>query len=151
MKRYRVWADRMLSVVTAGVVATAFYFLATERVIPALRGDPVRVVEGWRLPGGLEFELLDGSQSSGTVVVPGAKPALLLAYSSTCPACYENLPAWREVIAVAAPPGTTVDDPFALLLDRPRAVSWVAGGPLAHPGPAFGRSAAAGRLEVQGA
>jgi hypothetical protein len=76
----------------------ALYFLVTERVIPALRGGPVRVVEGGQLSGGLEFALLDGSRSSGTMRVPGARPTLLLVYSSTCPACYANLPAWREVI-----------------------------------------------------
>ena len=116
MRRYRVWIDRALSVATAGVVVMALYFLVTERVIPALRGEPVRVVEGGRLPGGLEFELLDGSTVRGTVKLPGAKPALLLVYSSTCPACYANLPAWREVIE-AGEEGVTV---FAVGLESDR-------------------------------
>ena len=101
MRRYRVWIDRVLSAATAAVVVMALYFLVIERVIPAVRGEPVRVVEGGSLPGGLEFQLLEGSGAGGTVKVPGEKPTLLLAFSSTCPACYANLPAWREVIEAA--------------------------------------------------
>ncbi len=107
MRRYRVWIDRALSVATAGVVVMALYFLVTERVIPALRGEPVRVIEGGKLPGGLEFELLDASGVRGTMRVPGARPALLLVFASTCPACYANLPAWQKVIA-AGEEGLTV-------------------------------------------
>ena len=95
--------DRVLSVATAGVVVMALYFIVTERVIPALRGEPVRVLEGGQLPGGLEFETLDGS---GTVAVAVGKPALLLVYSSTCPACYANLPAWHEVIEASGKTAT---------------------------------------------
>lgn len=101
MRRYRVWIERVLSAATAAVVVLALYFLVVERVIPAVRGEPVRVVEGGSLPGGLEFELLEGSGAEGTVNVPGERPALLLVFSSTCPACYANLPAWLEVIEAA--------------------------------------------------
>ncbi len=108
MRRTRVWIDRALSVATAGVVVMALYFLVTERVIPALRGEPVRIVEGEKLPGGLDFELLEGSESSGTVTVPGAKPSLLLVYSSTCPACYANLKNWHEVIEAVGDDATVI-------------------------------------------
>jgi len=85
----------------------ALYFLVTERVLPALRGEPVRVTEGGKLPGSLELQLLEETGGSGTVALPGAKPALLLVYSSTCPACYANLPAWRKLVE-AAPDRATV-------------------------------------------
>jgi hypothetical protein len=98
VRRHRVWIDRALSLATAGVVVMALYFVITDRVIPALRGEPVRIVEGESLTSRLEFEVLDGSDSSVTLTLPGATPALLLVFSSTCAACYANLPAWREVI-----------------------------------------------------
>ena len=40
VNRYRVWLDRALSLVTVIVVVAAAYFVAVERVIPALRGEP---------------------------------------------------------------------------------------------------------------
>lgn len=101
VKGYRVWLNRVLNLVTAVVAVMALYFLATERVIPAVRGEPVRVAEGAKLPGSFQFELLGEAGRTGEATkirVPGSRPVLLLVFSSTCPACYANLPAWREVI-----------------------------------------------------
>lgn len=104
MRRYGVWMDRVLSVVTALVVVTVSYFLVTERVVPALRGEPVRVREGERLVEAIEFEPLgterDALGAKG-LRVPGAKPTLLLVFNSACQACYRTLPAWHDLVAAA--------------------------------------------------
>jgi thiol-disulfide isomerase/thioredoxin len=95
--------DRVLSLVTALVVVTVTYFLVTERVVPALRGEPVRVREGERLVEVIDFEPL--SSGGGTlgleeIRVPNAKPTLLLVFNSACQACYRTLPAWQDLVAV---------------------------------------------------
>ena len=96
--------DRALSLLTAAVAVTAAYFLATERVIPALRGEPVAAAEGERLTESLVFNRLGASRDEEREIrvpgagVPGARPYLLLVFSPACPACYTNLAAWREVM-----------------------------------------------------
>lgn len=105
MVRYRVWFERALSLVTAVAVAAAVYLLVTERLVPAVRGEPVRVGEGAKLPERLEFEVLQAASRAGAaakVRVPGRRAALLLVFSSTCPACYANLPAWRQAMDAAS-------------------------------------------------
>jgi hypothetical protein len=89
-------------VVTAVVGLVALVLLTTERILPALRGEPARVSEGERLEGRLVLESLEDSASRGTVgesiAVPGDRATLLLVFSSSCPSCYANLPAWRRVL-----------------------------------------------------
>jgi hypothetical protein len=96
----RRWLDRLLNLVAAVAAGLAVYFLATERVIPALRGEPARAVPGEALPAKLALEPL-GAASGRKIVVPAGAPALLLVFNSSCPACYANLPAWREALAAA--------------------------------------------------
>lgn len=105
MRGYRVWLDRGLSVVTVLAGLTAAYLVATERVIPALRGGPVPVDAGEELAARLEFERLAGSSGSGgggRIEVPGEGAVLLLLYNSSCPACYANVAAWDRVVRAAA-------------------------------------------------
>lgn len=105
MQGYRLWLDRVLSVVTALVVVTVGYFVVTERVVPALRGEPVRVREGEKLPEVLEFAPLDnGSNSLGEarVRLPDGQARLLLVFNSTCQACYRTLPAWQRAVRAVA-------------------------------------------------
>jgi hypothetical protein len=104
VRKYKVWLDRSLSLFTATLVMAALYFLATERLIPALREEPVRVAVGEKLPGRLEFELLEtaGVGRSSKIGVPARRPTLLLVFNSACPACYANLPAWGEVLGAAS-------------------------------------------------
>ncbi len=112
---YGVWLDRALSLVTAVVVLAAAYFLGTERVIPALRGEPVRVAEKEKVAGELGFRrLAEGRLGSEGLRVPGERPVLLLVFSSSCPACYANLPAWHAVIEVAQ----GVASVFAVAVER---------------------------------
>jgi hypothetical protein len=108
VRRYRVWLDRALSLVTVIVGLVAAYLVATERVIPALRGEPEAVDAGGRLAVRLEFEPLAGGPGGWgwgggreRISVPGEGAALLLVYSSTCPACYANLSAWDRVVRAA--------------------------------------------------
>lgn len=108
--------DRVLSAVTALVVVTVSYFLVTERVVPALRGEPVRVREGERLAEALQFEPLGsagGALGLEGIRVPSARPALLLVFNSTCQACYSTLPAWHDLIAAAGDAASV----FAVALD----------------------------------
>jgi hypothetical protein len=101
LKRYKIWLDRALSLITVVAVLMATYLLATERVIPALRGAPAVVSEGEKLPGFLTFERLqegDRSGVRGVIRVPGERATLLLLFDSTCAACYANLPAWNRVV-----------------------------------------------------
>lgn len=103
MRRYRVWLDRALSLLTVILGLAAAYLLATERVIPALRGEAKAVDVGAKLGERLEFErLAAGRASSGRLGVPGEGAVLLLVYSSSCPACYANLPAWDDAVRAAA-------------------------------------------------
>jgi hypothetical protein len=104
VRRYRVWLDRALSLVTVILGVVAAYLVATERVIPVLRGVPVAVDVGGRLAGRLEFERLaaaPGSRGGDRIRVPGRGAVLLLVYSSTCPACYANLAAWDRAVRAA--------------------------------------------------
>jgi hypothetical protein len=87
------------------VAVTAVYILATERVIPALRGEPVLLQQGDSLTESLEFRALGASQDEAVARVsrvPSAQPSLLLAFASTCPACYANLPAWKKLVSSAS-------------------------------------------------
>lgn len=118
MRRCRVWLDRVLSLVTVIVALVAAYLLATERVIPALRGEPVAVDAGERLPGRLEFERLAAGRGA-RVWVPGERATLLLAFNSSCPACYANLPAWDRAIRAAEDVASVLS--VALDRDRPAA------------------------------
>ncbi len=100
-----VWVDRGLSLLTGVVAVTAVYFMATERVIPALRGEPVLLQQGDSLAESLELRALGASQGeegAGVSRVPSAQASLLLVFASTCPACYANLPAWRELVNTAS-------------------------------------------------
>ncbi len=115
----KLWMDRTLSLVTGAALLAALYLILAERVLPAVRGEPARVAEGERLPGELVFEPLDvpvaGTRSPGTIRLPAERPVLLLVFSSTCPACYANLPAWGRVLDAAD--GTLV---LAVGLERQR-------------------------------
>ncbi|MGD8867671.1 MAG: hypothetical protein PVI01_08565 [Gemmatimonadales bacterium] len=105
MQGYRVWFDRLLSVITGLIVVTVAYFVVTERVVPALRGEPVRVWRGERLPEVLEFVSLGGGDDSRgrpKVRIPNGRATLMLVYNSTCQACYRTLPAWRRAVSTAA-------------------------------------------------
>lgn len=107
---YRVWFDRLLSVITGLIVVTVAYFVMTERVIPALKGEPVRVWRGERLPEVLEFVSLDSggdNRERPGVRIPNRRATLMLVFNSTCQACYRTLPAWRRAVAAAAD-GVTV-------------------------------------------
>ncbi len=99
---YRVWLDRALSLVTALLVVVAIYFVLAERIIPSLQGDPVPVSLGERLSEPLRFEALapgkGPSRGAAELRLPAGRPALLLVFSSRCPACYANLPAWRRTL-----------------------------------------------------
>ncbi len=97
-----MWLDRVLSVVTALVVVLVGYFVVTERVVPALRGEPVRVHEGERLPEVLEFEPLEdgkGPLGAARIRLPAGRSTLMLVFNSTCQACYRTLPAWQQVVS----------------------------------------------------
>ncbi|UCF18788.1 MAG: hypothetical protein JSU87_12715 [Gemmatimonadota bacterium] len=98
--RYRVWLDRAFTLMTAVMGLGALYLLTTERVIPALRGEPGRVGEGERLVERLELEPLERVRggAEGVVEVPGRQATVLMVFSSSCPACYTNVPAWRRVL-----------------------------------------------------
>ena len=105
MQGYRVWFDRLLSVITGLIVVTVAYFVVTERVVPALRGEPVRVWRGERLSEVLELAALDGggdNRGRATVRIPDGRATLMLVFNSTCQACYRTLPAWRRAVAAAA-------------------------------------------------
>lgn len=98
-----MWFDRLVSVITGLIVVTVAYFVVTERVVPALRGEPVRVWRGERLPEALEFTSLDGGgRGRATVRIPDGRATLILVFNSTCQACYRTLPAWRRAVAAAA-------------------------------------------------
>ncbi len=93
----------MLNLATALVAVGALYFLLTERVLPLLQSEPVRVHEGGTLTESFAFRPL-GMERPKTVDlrhIPDEWPVLLLVFNSTCPACYANLPAWRRAIDAA--------------------------------------------------
>ncbi len=104
---------------TAIVVVLVGYFVVTERVVPALRGEPIRVHEGERLPEVLEFRPLfqdGGGSGSSRIRLPEGHATLLLVFNSTCQACYRTLEFWRT--AVAATGDRTVVLAVALDDDR---------------------------------
>ncbi len=80
----------------------AGYFFFTERFLPALRSEPVRMEEGATMTQSFAFRPLALKKfhplPSDLKYIPDDKAVLLLFYDSTCPACYENLPAWRSAI-----------------------------------------------------
>jgi len=115
-----------LSLLTAAVAVTAAYFLATERVIPALRGEPVALAEGEQLTESFEFRRLGASRDEEREIkVPGARPYLLLVFSPACPACYTNLAAWREVMEAVG--GSARVLAVALERDASTALAYVSG------------------------
>jgi thiol-disulfide isomerase/thioredoxin len=104
LQSYKVWLDRVVSAFTALVVVLVGYFVVTERVVPALRGAPVRVHEGERLPEVLEFERLEdskGSRGGATIRLPDGRATLMLVFNSTCQACYRTLSAWQQLVSAA--------------------------------------------------
>lgn len=100
VRNYRAWLDRALSLAVAVVAVAALYLVTTERVLPALRGAPVRLGVGDRLARVLEFRTLaKGHEGTGEEIpLPGERATVLFVFSSTCPACYTNLPSWREAM-----------------------------------------------------
>lgn len=103
MRRGKVWTDRMMTAATAVTVGTVLYFLMTERILPAIRGESVPVQVGQRLERILELEqqVRDASEGFGILRLPLGMPTLVLSFSSTCAACYRNLPAWKRAIESA--------------------------------------------------
>ncbi len=102
LRSYRVWLDTVFSLLTALVVVVVGYFVVKERVVPALRGEPVRVLEGERLGEPLVFRPLEGVENlrgAARVRLPGGRATLLLVFNSTCQACYRTLPAWQRAVA----------------------------------------------------
>ena len=114
-----MWSDRVLSAVTALVVVMVGYFVVTERVVPALRGEPVRVHQGERLAEVLEFEPLEngnGPLGAATIRLPDGRTTLILVFNSTCQACYRTLSAWQQVVSAAGDDA----DVLAVALDDDR-------------------------------
>lgn len=102
LRSYRVWSDRVFSAVTALVVVMVGYFIVTERVVPALRGEPVRVHQGERLAEVLDFEPLEngnGPLGAARIRLPDGRTTLMLVFNSTCQACYRTLSAWQRVVS----------------------------------------------------
>ncbi|UCC48150.1 MAG: hypothetical protein JSV41_11860 [Gemmatimonadota bacterium] len=124
VRNYRALLDHALSLAAAVAALAALYLVTTERLLPALRDAPVRLGEGEQLARVLEFRTLaNGHERTGEeIAVPGDRATLLFVFSSTCPACYTNLPAWREVTEAAG--GTTTVLAVALERDRSAARSY---------------------------
>jgi hypothetical protein len=102
LPKYRVWLDRIFSVFTALVVVLVGYFVVTEQVVPALRGEPVRVHQGERLSEILEFRTLgpEGNRGGAAKIrLPDGRATLMLVFNSTCQACYRTLAFWRQAVA----------------------------------------------------
>lgn len=123
MRNTKVWLDRALSLVTVLVAVAALYLLTTERLLPALRGAPVRLGVGGQLAAALEFRTLAkgyvGTGASRDITVPGERPTLLFVFNSTCAACYVNLSAWQEVMEAAGGRATVL----AVALERERSAA----------------------------
>ena len=81
----------------------AVYFLLTERLLPSLHSEPVRVPQGGTLTESFSFKPLGVKTAKPKDLrhVPDALPTLLLVFDSNCPACYENAAAWRTAIEAA--------------------------------------------------
>lgn len=92
--------DRWLNAATAAVLVLAAAVLIHDRVLPAWHARQV-VEVGERVPDELELVAL---ASGDTMRLAALRPALLLHFRSTCPACRRNLPAWRRLVD-DRPPG----------------------------------------------
>lgn len=124
MRRFRVWLDRIFGVFTALVVVLVSYFVVTERVVPALRGEPARAYVGERLSESLDFRLLgheSGTRDAAGIRLPDGRTTLMLVFNSTCQACYRALPAWQRAVAAA----TDQVDVLAVALDDDRRAAGV--------------------------
>lgn len=84
------------------VGAAAFALLTLQRSPPERRGN--RIVEGQRFGETFRFQRLGPNgflDDAPSIEIPGERPVLLLVFASTCPSCYANLDAWREVLRSA--------------------------------------------------
>lgn len=86
--------ERWLNGATAVVLVVAVALLVRDRVVPAWRAGQV-VTVGDEVPAGLDLVSL---ASGDTAATASLRPALLLYFQSTCPACTRNLPAWRRLL-----------------------------------------------------
>jgi hypothetical protein len=86
---------------TAAAVCGALFLVARDRVTSISGSELELIGEGERISADLVLHSLIASAESEEaeeIRVPNARPTLLLVFSSTCPACYANLPAWHQVI-----------------------------------------------------
>lgn len=86
--------ERWLNGATAVLLAAAVALLARDRLLPAWRAHQV-VEVGEEVPGDLALVSL---ATGDTAALASFRPALLLYFQSTCPACTRNLPAWRRLL-----------------------------------------------------
>lgn len=86
--------ERWLNGATAVVLVAAAALLVRDRLVPAWRARQV-VTVGDEVPDGLDLVAL---ASGDTAETASLRPALLLYFQSTCPACTRNLPAWRRLV-----------------------------------------------------
>lgn len=86
--------ERLLNVATAALLLLAGGVLARNHLAPAWRARQV-VEVGEPVPASLELVSLTGAD---TLALGDLRPALLLYYQSTCPACTRNLPGWRRLL-----------------------------------------------------
>lgn len=91
--------DRWLNGATAVVLVLAAALFVRDRVLPAWRARQV-VEVGERVPESLSLVTL---ATGDTVRLGRLRPALLLWFQSTCPACGRNLPAWRRLVTERPP------------------------------------------------
>jgi hypothetical protein len=101
MVKRRSWVEKMSSLASAAALCVALFLVARARVTPISRAEPDLIGEGERISADLVLQPLTASAEPGVAAeirVPSARPTLLLVFSSTCPSCYANLPAWRQVI-----------------------------------------------------
>lgn len=92
--------DLWLNGATAVLLIVGCALLVRDRILPAWRD--LQVVEvGDEVPDDLTLVSLP---SRDTTALEGLRPALLLYFQSTCPACARNLPAWRRLME-ERPPG----------------------------------------------
>jgi len=86
--------DLWLNGATAVLLIVGCALLVRDRILPAWRD--LQVVEvGDEVPDDLTLVSLP---SRDTTALEGLRPALLLYFQSTCPACARNLPAWRRLM-----------------------------------------------------
>ena len=107
--------ERWLNGATAVLLAAAAALLVRDRLLPLWRTHQV-VEVGEAVPGELGLESL---ATGDTTALERFRPALLLYFQSTCPACTRNLPSWRRLLQ-ERPPGVPA---VAVGLEpRPRAL-----------------------------